>query len=171
MRMRRYFALEPSTVIRLTHQSALLKIRKSISRAIIFSFPLCLHKSPYHLNHNQNRFPRPTCVFLDGDSAESQGCVLLPGGDAPEQVVFKELQAHGWYNVWSRIGRDSSSVHDACNRAMTLSDHHNWVKLAASELKCGGETLWQAMCAEWVAHCLCAEDAKKIIYPIEDILA
>jgi len=53
---------------------------------------------------------------------------------------------------------------------MTLADHHNWIKLAASELKCGGETLWQAMCAEWVANCLDAEDAKKVIYPIENIL-
>ncbi len=118
----------------------------------------------------QKRFPRPTCVFLDGDSAESAGCNLLPGEDAPEQVVFKQLQAGEWYSVWSRIGRESSSVHDACNRAMTLADHHNWIKLAASELKCGGETLWQAMCAEWVTHCLNAEDVKKVIYPIENIL-
>lgn len=120
---------------------------------------------------DQKRFPRPTCVFLDGDSEVSPGCTLLPGGDAPEQVVFKALQAAGWHSVCGRIGRDSSVVHDACSRAMTLADHHNWVKLAASELKCGGETLWQAMCAEWVAHCLSAEDAKKIVYPIENILA
>lgn len=120
---------------------------------------------------DQKRFPRPTCVFLDGDSAESTGCVLLPGGDAPEQVVFKGLQAGGWHSVWSRIGRDSSVVHDACNRAMTLADHHNWITLAANELKCGGETLWQAMCAEWVSHCLNAEEAKNVVYPIENILA
>jgi hypothetical protein len=38
------------------------------------------------------RFPRPSRVFLDGDSAEAAGCLLLPGGDAPEQVIFKALQ-------------------------------------------------------------------------------
>jgi len=118
----------------------------------------------------QNRFPRPTCVFLDGDNADSNGCILLPGGDAPEQVVFKGLQSYGWADVWSRIGRDSSAVHDACNRAMTLSDHHNWITLAANELKCGGEALWQAMCAEWVKHCLTDENSKKLCYPIENIL-
>lgn len=119
---------------------------------------------------DQKRFSRPTCIFLDGDSAESQGCILLPGEDAPEQVIFKSLQAGGWYDVWSRIGRDSALVHDACTRAMTLADHHDWVTIAASELKCGGETLWQAMCAEWVKRCLSDEAAKKVVYPIEDIL-
>jgi predicted ATPase len=120
---------------------------------------------------DQNRFHRPTCVYLDGDSAQATGCILLPGEDAPEQVVFNGLQAKGWYDVWTRIGRDSSVVHDACNRAMTLGDHHNWITLAANEMKCGGEALWQAMCAEWVKHVLSKEEAKKIMYPIENVLS
>jgi hypothetical protein len=40
----------------------------------------------------QDRFPRPTCVFLDGDNDAAPGCHLLPGADAPEQVVFRELK-------------------------------------------------------------------------------
>jgi predicted ATPase len=40
----------------------------------------------------QKRFPRPTCVFLDGDNAGADGCILLPGGDAPERVVFEDLK-------------------------------------------------------------------------------
>ena len=42
------------------------------------------------------KFPRPTCVFLDGDSAEAPGCVLLPGEDAPERVVFNALKEANW---------------------------------------------------------------------------
>jgi hypothetical protein len=118
----------------------------------------------------QSRFPRPTLVYLDGDSAESDGCHLLPGEDAPEQVVFNDLKAGNWQNVWSRIGRSSASVDDACSRAMTRSDHHDWVEAAASELKCGGDTLWQAMCAEWVIHSLTEEAAKSVLYPIENLL-
>lgn len=38
------------------------------------------------------RFPRPSLVFLDGDQAESDGCIILPGGDAPERVVFEALK-------------------------------------------------------------------------------
>ena len=34
------------------------------------------------------RFPRPSLVFLDGDQERTPGCLLLPGDDAPERVVF-----------------------------------------------------------------------------------
>jgi len=42
------------------------------------------------------RFLRPTCVFLDGDNDNSPGCIVLPGGDAPERVVFNDLRAGRW---------------------------------------------------------------------------
>ena len=31
--------------------------------------------------------------FLDGDNADAVRCVLLPGGDAPERVVFASVRA------------------------------------------------------------------------------
>jgi predicted ATPase len=113
-----------------------------------------------------DRFPRPSLVYLDGDNASAPGCLLLPGGDAPEQVVFTALKKKHWGNLWSRIGRDISLVDDACQKAMTLADHHEWVRLAANQLKCGGDTLWQAMCAEW-ATAFPANDAVKAVRPIE----
>jgi hypothetical protein len=115
------------------------------------------------------RFPRPSLVYLDGDNASAPGCLLLPGGDAPEQVVFNQLKKQSWGNLWSRIGRDIPLVDDACSRAMTLADHHEWVRLAANQLKCGGDTLWQAMCAEWVSKFSAAE-ARKVIRPIEEAI-
>ncbi|MFT3731468.1 MAG: AAA family ATPase [Hyphomicrobium sp.] len=111
------------------------------------------------------RFPRPTCVFLDGDNAPTPGCVLLPGGDAPEQVVFKDLRARRWGDLWARIGRDMSAVIDACNNAMTLNDHHDWVRSAATTLMCGGDTLWQAMCAEWAK-----EASTSAVAPVVDVI-
>ena len=74
-----------------------------------------------------NRFHRPTRVFLDGDQGEAVGCILLPGADAPERVVFGALQRENYRNLWTRIGRDISTVTDACNSAMTLTDHHDWM--------------------------------------------
>jgi hypothetical protein len=32
---------------------------------------------------------------------------------------------------------------------MLLGDHHDWVRTSANSLMCGGDVLWQAMCAEW----------------------
>jgi predicted ATPase len=95
------------------------------------------------------RFPRATAVFLDGDQGEANGCILLPGGDAPERVIFSALSGQNWRNLWTRISRDMASVTDACSRAMTLSDHHEWVRYAANQLMCGSDVLWQAMCSEW----------------------
>jgi len=39
--------------------------------------------------------------FLDADNAAAPGCVLLPGDDAPERVVFKGLKAGKWGNLWA----------------------------------------------------------------------
>lgn len=113
------------------------------------------------------RFRRPTCVFVDGDSATATGCHVLPGGDAPEHVVFQALKAKDWGNLWARLGRDVSLVSDACANAMTLEDHHEWVRVAANKLMCGGEALWRAMCAEWARECLTPTEAAKVVGPIE----
>jgi predicted ATPase len=118
----------------------------------------------------QKRFPRPTCVFLDGDNATAEGCILLPGGDAPERVIFESLRKKKWGNLWSRIGRDIAWVTDGCTNAMTLGDHHEWTRAVANSLLCGGDTLWQNMCAEW-APSLDKPSIETIIKPIEEALA
>lgn len=115
------------------------------------------------------RFPRPSCVFLDGDSGPGQGCVILPGQDSPERVVFGALKGQAWANLWTRVGRDSSLVDDACSSAMTLNDHHEWVRVAANQLRCGAGVLWQAMCAEW-ASSLKENDYKTIVHSVVDAL-
>ena len=119
---------------------------------------------------NEKRFKRPTAVFVDGDIEPGAGCAVLPGADAPEQVVFKALKARAWADLWTRIGRDTSLVHDACESAMTLADHHDWVRIAANKLRCGGETLWRGMCREWAARDLPPHEAEKVIKPILDVL-
>jgi predicted ATPase len=115
------------------------------------------------------RFRRPTRVFLDGDQGEAAGCIVLPGGDAPERVVFNSLKRHSYRNLWTRIGRDISGVTDACNSAMTLTDHHEWVRMAANQLMCGGEALWSAMCAEW-AEIIPLSEVRYITESIADAL-
>ena len=94
---------------------------------------------------------------------------FLPGGDAPERVVFNGLRAAKWGDLWVRIARDVSAVDDACTAAMTLGDHHDWVRFAANRLICGGDTLWQAMCAEWAKRTTGAE-ANRVSQVIEDAL-
>ncbi len=119
---------------------------------------------------SQNRFDRPTFVFLDGDQGESTGCLNLPGEDAPERVVFESLQIQKWLHLSARINRNFTDVDDACTQAMYLPDHHDWIKFAANKLVVGTDTLWQAMCSEWAAKCLDQKGADCITQPIEDAL-
>ncbi|HEX5927982.1 MAG TPA: AAA family ATPase [Solirubrobacterales bacterium] len=119
---------------------------------------------------DSGRFPDPVCVFLDGDQGSARGCLALPGGDPPEQVVFDALKEKNWAGLASRTGRDFADVADACDQAMALSDHHDWVRAAASTLVLGGDILWQAMCAEWANACLSKDEAAVIWQPIEDAI-
>lgn len=119
---------------------------------------------------HQNRFPRPTFVFLDADQGESVGCLNLPGDEAPERVVFEELREKRWTNIAGRLKRSFPDVDDACTQAALLADHHDWIKYAATKLIVGTDQLWQVMCSEWATHCLASAQAAKITQPIEDSL-
>ncbi len=114
-----------------------------------------------------NRFMRPVTVFLDGDQDGAMGCTLLPGEDAPERVVFEHLFRLKWKKLWTRVGRDVSSVADACEQAMLLQNHHDWIPFAANRLMCGGNVLWQSMCAEW-AKASTIEDVQYLVEAIQE---
>jgi hypothetical protein len=118
---------------------------------------------------SQKRFPRPSCVFLDGDQAGSIGCTVLPGDDAPERVVMESLKANEWRGVAARTGRKHADLVDACARAMSLENHHDWISQAATALVLGGDVLWQALCAEWAEY-LPVQEAQKILQPIQDTI-
>jgi predicted ATPase len=117
---------------------------------------------------SEKRFAAPTCVFLDGDKSEAPGCSVLPGGDAPERVVFEGLSEVHWTGLKDRVARDFPSVSDACNNAMTLSNHHDWVRQAAHSLTLGSDILWQAMCSAWVEHCADSAECKAVTQVVAD---
>ena len=119
---------------------------------------------------SENRFRIPTCVFLDGDAGPTAGCGVLPGGDAPERVIFDGLQAIGWAGVSERVARDYPSLVDACSRARTLGDHHDWIRQAAVSLTLGGDILWQAMCSAWVDQCCDPSEGRVIAQRVQDAL-
>src|SRR2546427_6776617 len=107
---------------------------------------------------NGKRFPRATTVFLDGDCKAAPGCHILPGIDAPERAVFEALRSLGWRDLWTRVKRSTSDVADACEAAMNLSDHHDWVEYAAKRLSLAPTVLWHVMCGEWAERCVKEEE-------------
>ena len=110
----------------------------------------------------EKRFPKPSVVILDGDQDSSQGCFVLPGGDAPERVIFEGLSKSGFEGLASRLSRSTSDVADACNSAMLVTDHHEWVRFAADRLAVPGNVLWQGMCAEWSLRCFPQKEADEL---------
>jgi hypothetical protein len=68
------------------------------------------------------------------------------------------------------MGRDFSAIEDACARAMTIGDHHEWVSSAAKTLSLGSDVLWQIVCAAWSAECLPKLASDKIVIPIMEAL-
>lgn len=120
----------------------------------------------------KGRFPRPSLVFVDGDQEAREGCIQLPGGDAPERVVFgglKDLQP-SWGRLYDRINRRYVDVADACGRVMLDPNHHAWIKEAADRLVHSGDVLWSLMCSEWATACLTAEDAAPIVRAFRELL-
>lgn len=115
-----------------------------------------------------NRFRRPTLVYLDADQVPGKGCHLLPGDDAPERIVFGDLKKLRWDGVAGRISRSPSEAIDALDASMTRSDHHDWVGDAADRLVVGKNELWRALCSVWVGKCAAAADLESVVRLIED---
>jgi hypothetical protein len=120
---------------------------------------------------HDGRFPRPSCVYVDGDQQAKGGCTNLSGDDAPERVIFGDLRGANWRGVEKHIASFSfSKVVDACTKAMTYNDPHEWVRLAADSLLVGGDILWHDLCACWVDTCLTDHEAERVLRPIVDAL-
>ena len=120
---------------------------------------------------DQGRFPGPTVVALDGDQAPSAGVHLLPGGDAPERVVMEQLLAAGLPDLAQRTNRSHADLTDAVQAAMTMPDHHDWVRAVADAVVMGGRDLWRAMASCWSHHCLAQGDIQALLDDIEGKLA
>jgi predicted ATPase len=118
----------------------------------------------------EGRFIRPTSVYLDGDQHPAEGCTLLPGGDAPERVVFEALSEVNWSRLAERLGRKHPDVADACLSAMTDGDHHQWARNVAVRLALDSGSLWHAMCSEWASTYLDRSEAEAIADHVRDII-
>jgi predicted ATPase len=150
---------------------ALVKFHKELlQRVKIIPFGSAQVGMALGIMASQGRFPRKSLVYLDADQAAAPGCILLPGDDAPERVVFEALSSREWPQISQRIGRAPSETIDSLNRAMARENHHDWIKEAADRLIIGGDTLWQAMCASWATECATGAEISQVALPVQEIL-
>lgn len=134
-----------------------------LKRVQIISFGSAqVGKAPGLMNV-QKRFPSPTLVILDGDQEQSEGCILLPGTDAPERQIYYDLNKINWLDIATHLSRSYSDFVDAAQKAMTLSNHHEWNKAVADKIIYGGNDLWRILCRSWVKNVLENRDDKMTI--------
>ncbi len=144
--------------------------RDLLSRAKLIPFGAASVGLALGIMAQQKRFPRPSLVFLDGDQAAAPGCIVLPGEDAPERVVFDSLRTIGWPDVAARIGRGPAETIDALNAAMALGDHHDWIRNSGDRLTIGGDILWQALASSWASNCATVEQIELVAQAVRDAL-
>lgn len=92
--------------------------------------------------------------------------INLPGQDAPEIVVYKQLkeQKSEWGNLPERFGVGAGTLLADLDDIITDPDHHKWNrKLGDKVRKSHISSVWEIMAREWVKEFLTQEE-KEIIY-------
>ncbi|MDE2481541.1 MAG: AAA family ATPase [bacterium] len=111
---------------------------------------------------SQGRLPMPVVGIVDGDASLSPGVIKIPGGDAPEKVIFSSLHALYQEELSKRLGIDEAAVVRGLYAAMTLPDHHDWLPHVAQQWNKNRDYIWTTMCQIWVKSM--AEDADMIAF-------
>lgn len=117
------------------------------------------------------RFQRPTAVVVDGDQSPSTGCIVLPGGDAPERVILEALKSKGFPGIAAALSRTHTELTDAVEAAMTLPDHHDWVPAICDKTLLGRSEFWGACVRGWLNTCAQPAEIERLVKDIRDTLA
>lgn len=118
----------------------------------------------------ENRLPYKGYGVLDGDQkGNSPGCIKLPGGKAPEQVVFYALRDGGWIGLPQRFGIEANTLFTHLEDAMVL-EHHEWITYVGKKIDEEPEYVWKILTNQWCKLCLRDEDRDGIVNQIEKLL-
>lgn len=100
------------------------------------------------------KLPQPGIGVLDGDQPEAPGCIRLPGGDAPERVVFLGLRERNWGHLHERFGIGAGDLHTYLEDALLNADFHRWPSLVGDRILKSATSVWETMATEWCRECL-----------------
>lgn len=116
------------------------------------------------------RLPVPSLGVLDADQKCSDGCIVLPGTQAPERQVFGDIFSSAIPQLATRIGVSDSTARDVIANVHSITDHHNWVQAAARAFRVSEDYLWQTLCQVWVAACAKSTDLDDISQQVSSLL-
>jgi predicted ATPase len=116
------------------------------------------------------KLPQPGLGVLDGDQAVSAGCILLPGGDAPERVVFQGLRAKAWARLHERFGIGAGDLHTYLDDAILDPNFHRWPTLVGDRIVKSTVSVWEILVTEWCKECLAEPDRDQFVASVEGLL-
>jgi predicted ATPase len=107
---------------------------------------------------------------LDGDQDLKEGCISLPGTQAPERVVFEGLRSRNWGALHERFGIGAGDLHAYLDDAMLDEDFHRWPTKVGDRIIKSKTSVWETMAAEWCRLCLTADKRDAIADAVKEIL-
>lgn len=114
----------------------------------------------------ENKLPYKGIGVLDGDYQLSNGCVKLPGNDAPEKVIFGKFKDVNWRNLDNRFGIGAGELFDIFNDSILEPDHHKWTTVIGDKIRLGKKQVWDIFVNEWCKQFINDDDKNQVINPI-----
>jgi len=119
---------------------------------------------------NENTLPYPSIGVLDGDNTASDGCIVLPGQDAPEKVIFGGLKQINWGSLDIKFDLGAGRLFGYFETAMLSPDHHEWCIQIGDKIGRSKTSVWEILVQEWISKCIDPQERDDIIDEIRDKL-
>jgi predicted ATPase len=120
---------------------------------------------------SKNKLPQRGLAVLDGDQPIAEGCIKLPGNDAPERVIFSDLRAKNWGKLHERFGIGAGDLHTYLEDVVLNPDFHRWPSLLGDRLIKSATSVWETLATEWCKECMEASDRERIVAAIKTVLS
>ncbi|WP_104907564.1 hypothetical protein [Nostoc sp. 'Lobaria pulmonaria (5183) cyanobiont'] len=102
-----------------------------------------------------NKLPYKSIAVLDGDVVSNgSSCITLPGTEAPERVVFKELKQLAWPELPARFGIGAGTLLTYLDDSMLEPDHHRWTSMVGDRVIKSSTSVWETLVNQWCKSCL-----------------
>ena len=120
---------------------------------------------------SKNKLPQKSLGVIDGDKESGEGCISLPGKDAPEIIVYNGLKDNNWPYLPERFGIGAGSLFNYLEEAMLEPQHHKWNEKVGDRILKSSTSVWETLANQWCKSCLQEKDRKVIINSIKELLS
>ncbi|GLW52521.1 ATP-dependent nuclease [Kitasatospora phosalacinea] len=121
----------------------------------------------------KNKLPGISIAVLDGDQSPGSGCAVLPGGEAPEKVIFRDATDEYWDLVAQRMGVRVGDLLDAVEDAVRIENHHAWTRRVAESLgpRVRASRVWEDFASVWAQTVVSSEERKDFVEKFSTLLS